>query len=94
MKNRMLTFVAVLIGLSTALITQSYTPVEANRWGVNGSTLVDLSLKTRNDGPNPPANTYRCDIEENTICSGTYIGTPSEPEDLTETDEGVFSLNE
>lgn len=94
MKNRFLTLIAVLIGLSTALITQSFTSVEPNKWGNDAGVMVDLSSYTgRDDDPLPAPNTYRCDSSEEVICSGTYVGTPTEPEQLTDTDLGIFSIN-
>ncbi len=93
MKNRILTFVAVLIGLSTAILTQSFTPQGVNEWGNDGGDMVDLTSYVRNDTSLDP-NTYRCTYSESIICSGTYEnGEPDGPGDLEEVSLGIFSLN-
>lgn len=94
MHNKKVTFLVIFIGLSVAFITQSFNSIEPNKWGNDNGVMVDLSSYTgRDDDPLPAANTYRCDFSEEVICSGTYVGTPTQPEDLTDTDLGIFSIN-
>jgi hypothetical protein len=96
MKNKFLTLTAVIIGLTIALATQSFTPALTTQWGNSSTGMKNLAqFDGRDQNPLPEPNTYRCDADDEQVCIGSYegTGTPSGPGDLTNTELGIFVEN-
>lgn len=96
MKNNLLKVIAVVIGLTTALATQSFRPAVTTYWGNDSGVMKDLAQYSGRDQTGLGENTYRCDQDAEQICIGSYegAGAPSGPGDLSNTELGIFIEND